>query len=119
VSSTFFPFHIEGRLKYIYAEAVLLLAISQGILDCKAKAFLQGMFGTQWILQGGPPYFSNNLSLSFKTDVLVAPFSLHFGSNSYSSIRALCVTLRNLALAAVQATINRLEPSGPSGMCWI
>ena len=62
-------------------------------------------------------YFLYNLSLSAKMEALVAPFSLHLGSNS--SINALWLIFKNFALAAVQAMMSlRLVP-GPSGICWM
>ena len=72
--STFSPFHSEGSL--VYAEALLLLALpqgilgckakalSQGILDCKAKALLQGMFGIQDSLGLLPILFKQFVSFS-------------------------------------------------------
>ena len=62
-------------------------------------------------------YFLYNFSLSAKMEALVAPFSLHLGSSS--SINALWLIFKSLALAAVQAVIIFRQVPGPSGMCWM
>ena len=89
-------------------------ALAQGLQPALAQGLQPALAQSYKLLFS---YFLYNFSLSAKMEALVAPFSLHLGSNS--SINALWLIFKNLALAAVQAMISlRLVP-GPSGMCWM